>query len=48
MRGTNYFLGEFGQAQKHYEESLLLYRELGEKDGLAACLHNFGNTLERS
>ncbi len=40
------FQGELDAAQSRYEESLALYNELGNKDGYARVLGNFGIAVE--
>jgi predicted ATPase/class 3 adenylate cyclase len=35
--------GDNEEARRHYEESLALYRELDDRDGISACLNNLAN-----
>ncbi len=38
-----YFRAEYGRAVAYYEESLEIWRELGEKRRISMCLNNLGN-----
>ncbi|MFC2092979.1 tetratricopeptide repeat protein, partial [Bacteroidota bacterium] len=38
--------GDYEQAQKFYEESLFLWREIGDKSGIAKSLNSLGNVLQ--
>ena len=37
------FQGDYEQAKKYYEESLVICKEIGDKSGIAGSLHNQGN-----
>ncbi len=42
MGGVTFFQGDFDEATRYFEQALILYRQLGDKQGESVCLHSLG------